>query len=671
MSSPPVQLSTPPLSARKAPPFWLVADAVCRRVAAWWRGRIVSVLCLLLVASLGGAYFHELGHGDLKDWDEALYATRALAIYAHGGETWLDQTPYAWLGYYSGAFPPLLVWSSAAMFKLTGGPSEFAHRFFTALVSASGLIALFLCGWRLRGKGAGLMAALIQFSVLFYTQYSRRGQFDVWFITFGLWALFFYIQAQFAARTGATRRNWLLACGAALGLSLMSKILVGGVIFVGVVAPFAIWSIATGRKTWREFVAEVGLVFLPAFVVWAPWHLYMTWRGGVEFWDWYINFHILKRGTQTLDFHNQPVWFYASMLIESVPAPLLAAMCCGVVAGAVEAARGLRRGRRVAAGSAATAAPGIDWSASYVLAAWAFLMPMILYTASPTRRDTYCLPMVPPLALLGSLFVFDFAAGRFGPKTRGVVLFFVALAAIVERSPGAMEEVLFLWNDPQNEFLSPFGRDLLRANLGPIALGAAAIPLFALLVAATIRAASGGLATFAAAWRWSAGALVVGVVVVFAARGDIKAFDAERGRRAWGWQEILPYTLERGAYDEILFLSGYTGPAMTFYLYGSGWYPIDPAKPCRHAAAFEDAARWIAESKNPMIVVDWDTWRSWPEESARALLQPLHLVKQANHLGVFAKPESGFAERWREHWSVRESVRSSRRPPTPAAKQGA
>jgi 4-amino-4-deoxy-L-arabinose transferase-like glycosyltransferase len=625
-----------------------------RRFLAFWAGPRGGLATILLIAAAAASiYFYGLGEGDLKDWDESVYATRALAIHEFGGQMWLDQVEYSWLGYYSGAFPPLLPWTSAAMFRLTGGPSEFAHRFCSTLMGASGVVALAMLALQLRGRLAAALSALGLLSVLFYTEYARRGQFDIWFISFDLWAFLFYARAQ-AATTLPARRRELLVCGAALGLSGMSKIVIGVIIFIGVIAPVAVWRIAARRARWRDFAAEIGWVGLAALVIWAPWHIYMTLTAGRLFWDFYIGFHVLQRSSQVVDHHQQDYLFYFLMAWQDVLTPILGLAACGVVAGIVLGARELwRRGSLIVDESATPWRP-FDLADAYVFGAWALIVPAAIYTLSLTKRDTYFLPMVPPLALLAGMFAADFAERpQRGFWRRAAILWFFATLAVWSRSRSDQQNFQTYWDDPASPpVLSKEGLELLahfweRSVLGGLAIVA-------------------GLAALAWGWaRWrqsdwrrafriASASMLIGSLALFCLRETRSALDIDRGRRRFGWQEMAPLIRDRGSYSEVLFFSSYHEPAKCFYLYGAdsrgGWLGARPMGliECRQTTDWNEFQEHLAQAENPLILFDWYFIHQLPPQeigAIRHLAGSLARLEHSNQLTAFAKPGSRLAQR--------------------------
>src|SRR5690606_33498868 len=140
-----------------------------------------------------------------------------------------------------------------------------------------------------------------------------------------------------SVRWPARRRPWVVASGIALGCGLMTKIAVSAFVWPALVATVVVWwavgrtdrpapaaatdddgapsSPAAGdapaalRARHAAARGPAGLVADQlglggvAAAIWLPWHVWMGWRHGDEFWNWYLGYHLLDRTAMVLDHH--------------------------------------------------------------------------------------------------------------------------------------------------------------------------------------------------------------------------------------------------------------------------------------------------------------------------------------------------------------------------------
>jgi len=606
---------------------------------------------VLLVLLIGLGLFHHLGTGDLKDWDESVYALRALAIVEKGGLVWLDQvdysvgenqtfTEYKKKGYYSAAFPPLLVWGSAISFHLFG-VTELAHRIPTALVAMSGLVALYAMATLLGNRVAGILAVVVLFSIDQYLYYSRRGQFDVWFITFLMWALMFYAHAQVP---DGKRRRWLILCGITLGLSLMSKIVIGAVLFTIVVAPWAIIRIARGRKTMGSFIEELMWVGGAALVVWTPWHLYMTLSAGQDFWDYYIGFHLLSRTGTVLDNHEKPPHYYAQQIIGTVPGVSQFGLVAGLLLIPFIIWKLVREFRR----PAESENPWDDPLSGLAFALWTFLVPFIIYTWASTKRDTYTLPMHPPLALIVGILGGRFATRALSPAVWWSLFPAWAVGIWWQRnserkilSEFLYEELYLAWNDRELWYL--LYREVFPVLLAGLAVGLAILTASWGLGVLKRRKPNLSYLPEPHLLPW-----VIGTVILFAGaiHESRDAFGADKGRRFHGWHESHQLIKDR-RYDKLVMYSWYNQPSVYFYTFGHPHHDLGTIQ-AAFLQDFDVFKETIAETPNPLVFVDHQFMPTDKADPIYDYLRTLKKLTTSESIELFAKPGTPVAEAYPE-----------------------
>ncbi len=242
------------------------------------------VLCLAL-------YLLNLGAMGLVSVDEPRYAAIGQAM-ARSGD-WI--TPRLW-GTPWFEKPVLLYWLTGLGFRLDLGP-EVAPRLPVALLSLS-FLAFF---WhRVRtlwdGRVATYAVALLSTSVG-WLAYSHIAITDIPLAIAFSAALLISLEGDLSGRRA-------IAVGAALGLAVLAKSLVGLVLF----APVLLLD-----RRWRYLLrpAPIGTFLMIAL----PWHVWCGLRNGPEFFRVLFLEHQLGRATSTALQHVQPVWFYLPVLV--------------------------------------------------------------------------------------------------------------------------------------------------------------------------------------------------------------------------------------------------------------------------------------------------------------------------------------------------------------------
>ncbi len=219
---------------------------------------------LVTLAIVALVRFVNLCFLDLQAWDEAIYAVRSEGILRFGG--FLDQTPFAIGGLYSSFHPPLYVWLTSLSFLLFG-VNEFAARAFSAFFGGLTIFVIYRIGKTLQNKELGFLAAMLYGLNPFVTFFARQGQFDTTLVFFLTLSILFYLrmEAQHQVRSA-------VFVGLALGGALMTKLFVGA----GIPLAYVLWRTmapkGSPRPSWNLFLVSLAV----AFVVAAPWHIYMT-----------------------------------------------------------------------------------------------------------------------------------------------------------------------------------------------------------------------------------------------------------------------------------------------------------------------------------------------------------------------------------------------------------
>ena len=362
-----------------------------------------GVLPVAGVAALAAFLFlFALDQPPLTSPNEGLYAEVAREMLARGD--WL--LPHA-NGVVYFEKPPLAYWLTALAFR-GFGENAFAARLPSALAGLGTALLVLFAGRKLLGLRSALVAASAVATSVGFLLLVRQVMFDS-LLTF--WTTLALLGLWLATEPGGrqrSRRAWLLAAYAAIGLAVLTKGLLGIVLPGLVVAGYAF--AARDLRRLRAAWSPAGVLLLLAIAV--PWHAAAV-RAHPRFaWFYFVNEHWLRfLGRRTPpDFHEDPIY------APAVAALLLVFPWAGLVPAAVrEAVRARPDGSRSSIG--------------VFLAAW-LARPVLFFTASRTRTYYYLLPVVPPLALcLGLLWTRLRGRGRTLLRSRWVVLPVAILSA--------------------------------------------------------------------------------------------------------------------------------------------------------------------------------------------------------------------------------------------------
>jgi 4-amino-4-deoxy-L-arabinose transferase-like glycosyltransferase len=303
-----------------------------------------------------------LGHKPLTNWDEGIYAEVSREMLSLGVlvphwnyQPWFEK-------------PPLMLWITAAFFKLFG-ITEFWARAGSAL-SGVCIVAL-LHGWLARRKDvlAAWLSTFILLSTFGFLHICRVGEMDVLLSLGCCIALCGLTSIQDRKPSG-----WYLFW-AGLAMALMTK---GAASIVLVVATllFAALERWNSTRLGRSFWLGLSLFLICVL----PWHLYMFHRFGVGFLTEYLGFHVISRATHQIEEHITHWWYYLwVLLISAAPFVLLYPFAT---------ADSFRRKQ---------------------LRAWAIFALVVVgfFTAVQTRLPHYIAPAYPALAVFTSVYLAD------------------------------------------------------------------------------------------------------------------------------------------------------------------------------------------------------------------------------------------------------------------------
>ncbi len=303
-----------------------------------------------------------LGHKPLTNWDEGIYAEVSREMLSLGVlvphwnyQPWFEK-------------PPLMLWITAAFFKLFG-ITEFWARAGSAL-SGVCIVAL-LHGWLARRKDvfAAWLSTFILLSTFGFLHICRVGEMDV-LLSLGCCIALCGLTAIQDRKPSGWYLFW-----AGLAIALMTK---GAASIVLIVAALLFAALERWNSTrfGRSFWLGLSLFFICVL----PWHLYLFHRFGDGFLTEYLGFHVISRATHQIEEHITHWWYYLWVLLISA-APLVLLYPFAI-------SDSFRRKQ---------------------LRAWAIfaLVVVAFFTAVQTRLPHYIAPAYPALAVLTSVYLAD------------------------------------------------------------------------------------------------------------------------------------------------------------------------------------------------------------------------------------------------------------------------
>lgn len=303
-----------------------------------------------------------LGHKPLTNWDEGIYAeisremlSGSVLVPHWNYQPWFEK-------------PPLMLWITAALFKLFG-----VHEFWARAGSALSGVAIvtLLHAWLLRRNDilAAWLSTLILLSTFGFLHVCRVGEMDV-LLSLGCCIA---IVGLTAIQNHKSPGWYLFWCG--LAIALMTK----GAASITLILAAIIFAAAerwNPTRLTRHFWLAVSLFLLLVL----PWHLYMFHRFGSAFLAEYLGLHVLARATHQIEDHITHWWFYLWVLLISA-APFVLLYPWAIL-------EGLRR-------------KGLRAWAVFALVVFCF------FTLVQTRLPHYIAPMYPALAALTAVFLAD------------------------------------------------------------------------------------------------------------------------------------------------------------------------------------------------------------------------------------------------------------------------
>ena len=368
---------------------------------------------LWILAAAGVIFFTNLGATALWDEDEPLYAACAWEMIQRGD--WVVPT---FNGELFPEKPPLGYWLMIAGYKMFG-PTEFAARFWSALLAVGTALVTYHLGKRLFRLEVGFWAGLIVASSIIFTVSARAATLDSALVFVTTAAMLVFVVGTMAKqeKTGSTdpglsafrfplsafRFPYALLFYALLALAVLLKGPIGVALPVIAVGLFLL-IVNRSREGETGRLMALARVFAPrnvlrttwqlrpltAIIVVAaiavPWYVLVGLRTDGLFLREFFGEHNLGRALKPLQGHSGPFFYY-------IPAILIGFFPWSVFLGPslIEAARRIRQRR--------------EWSVETVFAVCWVAVFVGLWSIPSTKLPHYVLTAYPALALLTAVFV--------------------------------------------------------------------------------------------------------------------------------------------------------------------------------------------------------------------------------------------------------------------------
>jgi 4-amino-4-deoxy-L-arabinose transferase-like glycosyltransferase len=321
----------------------------------------------LLIALFMLASLLVLGTRTLVSPDEGRYADMARGMLLSGD--WIT-TRLNGIKYFEK--PPLHTWMSAVSFALFG-VGEWQARLWNGVCGMLGVLLAGYTGSRIYGARAGLYAAAVLASMLFWAGASQFNTLDIGVAATMTLSLCALLIAQRDAAGSTERRNWMLVCWAGIALSLLSKGLIGIVLPGGVLLAYSL--LAGDRGIWKRLHPLAGGAVFLALAL--PWFLLVAAKNPEQPHFFFIHEHWDRFFLKT--HHREGPWYYFLVLLVPASMPWLPLLPASLLR-----ARGRLESR---------------FQPCLMLLVWIVLI-LCFFSYSKSKLPGYMLPVFPALAML-------------------------------------------------------------------------------------------------------------------------------------------------------------------------------------------------------------------------------------------------------------------------------
>lgn len=245
----------------------------------------------------------------------------------------------------------------------------------------SGLLAIAImmaAAIRWWGRGVGVAAGWVLLAMPLWNLGSHFNSLDIGVSAALTVALGCFLIAQHPQAGAVSRRRWMLAVWAAMGVAVLTKGLMGLVLPGLVLVVYTLWS--RDWALWARMHIGLGLLVFAGVTV--PWFALVTARNP-EFAHFFFIHEHFQRYTSTVHQRHEPWWFFIPLMVAGfLP-------WSGLWRGLVACVREAPRATSV-------------FQPERLLAAWVVAI-FVFFSASGSKLPGYILPVMPALAVLGAL----------------------------------------------------------------------------------------------------------------------------------------------------------------------------------------------------------------------------------------------------------------------------
>ncbi len=313
----------------------------------------------------------QLGTRELASPDETRYAAISRSMLDTGD--WL--TPVHNYKFKHWHKPPLAYWLMAASFRVLG-TNDWAARVPSAAAALAVIMGVYVIGRTLHGGRTGFLAGLVLLASPLFFALARLANADMLLCAFITWSWAAFVLSLFGRRRPTL---WFVLGAAFAGLGFVTK---GPVVLMSTLAPMLLYTLLTNQWKrigwWRPLVA-VG-VFL---VVALPWYLAVCIKNPGLL-RYFVEYQTFQRVATHVHERTEPFWFFF-WVVPLGFAPWILLLPFGILSmfGHQEPDARAERVRGMAP---------LSW----------FVVVLVFITASTSKMVTYCLPLLPAVALLAA-----------------------------------------------------------------------------------------------------------------------------------------------------------------------------------------------------------------------------------------------------------------------------
>lgn len=366
------------------------------KTISWYNNQILHVVLLFLVS--GSILFPNIRNIYLNDWDEARHAVNALEM-IHS-ENWITVT-YNKVPDMANIKFPLGAWLIAINYKLFG-INEVSVRLWSVIFTILTTILVYLFGSLIQNRWSGILAALIFItSMQVVTGHAGiTGDYDAgasFFVTLSLLIFLFSYKTR--------KRSFIFLSMAAVGLGIMYKSFVPGLIPIFIISTFVLLS--KDKKTFFNLKTLLISALIIIAII-SPWLIARSVSDN-SFVPKLLNFDYWQRLTVPVDGHSGSFWFYLTQMGDGFY-PWIYFLPLGLILVFMGYVKN-------------------KYKECLFLLLWFFTI-FLLFSIATTKNYWYILPVFPAMAIIVSLF-WTALLDRVLELRFGKILFVVLVAFLI------------------------------------------------------------------------------------------------------------------------------------------------------------------------------------------------------------------------------------------------